>query len=140
AHSGPRWVDDAIAFGARLAQDELRLTIGLLADLRAQLLRGHQRIVQRLVPVAIGAQLLDRRLVLAIQLVVEADQPLQLLGHPRAEFLHPHGLVAAELSAKLLRPYVDGRQAEAFIYHVALAPKRTVPSRTMVAPSSSAIS
>jgi hypothetical protein len=40
---GPRFVDDPLALGARLTEDELRLAVGLLADLAAELLCRDER-------------------------------------------------------------------------------------------------
>ena len=92
----------------RLAQDELRLALRLLADLAAQLLRADERVVERLVALAKRAQLLVEALRLGVELLGLARQPLELLGHLLAELLDALGIVAAQRLPKSYRRTSSG--------------------------------
>jgi hypothetical protein len=64
----------------RLTHDELRFALGLLADFAAQLLRADQGVVQRLVAVAKGLQLLVEAARFLVEFLIGARQSLDLLG------------------------------------------------------------
>ena len=68
AHVDARLVKQAFALGTRLAQDQLRLAVGLLPGFGAQLLRGNERVVERLVALAERAELLVESLRLGLEL------------------------------------------------------------------------
>src|SRR5262249_7616914 len=112
----------------------------LFADLAAQLLRRYQRVVDRLVALTEGTELFVKTARFGVELLVDARQPLELFGHLLAELIHTLGIEAAQRFSELVAPNVGGRGMEGFVDHAGLAPKRIVPRRTYVAPSSTAIS
>jgi len=138
AHFRAGFIQHALAFGARLAQNQLRLAIGLFARLRAQLLRRDQRVVQRLVTLAECAQLLVESLGLRLEFLVHAAQPFEFVGDWIAELVHARLVVAAQRRPEVVAPRVHRCQMKGLVVHYALAPNRTVPNRTIVAPSSTA--
>ena len=134
-------VELALALRTRLAQDELRLSLGLLANFGAQLLRGHERLVERLVALAERAQLLVESARLGVELLIHPRQTLELFRDLIPEVLHFLLVVAAKrLGAEVVASNVERREVKGFIGHRPLSPNRTVPRRTMVAPSSTASS
>ena len=140
AHVGLRGLDDALPFRLRLTDDELRLALGLLADLATQLLRRHQRIVERLVALAECAQLLVKAPRLGVEILIDSGQTLHLLRDLIPELIHARRVVAAQRPTEVVAAHVEWCQMKRFVNHYSLAPKRVVPSRTIVAPSSTAIS
>jgi hypothetical protein len=86
--------------GPRLAPDQLRVALGLLARVGAQLLRGDERVVQRAIALAERAQLLVEVARLLLQLLIDAHQPLELRGDLLAELLHTGLVVAAQRRPK----------------------------------------
>src|SRR5215831_10175350 len=135
-----RLLDDAVRLGPCLPDDELPFLVGLLADVAAELLRGDQCLVDRLVPLAERAELLVEALGFGLELLVEARQAFQLLGDLVAELVDALGIVAANRLAELVAANVERCEVEGFVHHTGLAPKRIVPKRTCVAPSSTATS
>ena len=99
-----------------------------------------QRVVERLVALAERAQLLVEAPRLGVEILIDARQPLHLLGDLIPELIDARGIVAAQRATEVVAPHVQWRKMKRFVDHLALAPKRVVPSRTMVAPSSTAIS
>src|SRR5690348_16011192 len=78
AHLATRGLDDALRFGLRLADDEPRLALGLLARLLAHLLRGDERLVQRAIALAEGAELLVERARLLVEVLIDAREAFHL--------------------------------------------------------------
>src|SRR6185437_10218490 len=113
---------------------------GLLANLAAELLRRDERFVDRLVALAKGAELLVKAARFVVEVLVDAREPLQLFGHLVAELVHPLGIVAAERLAEIVPAHIQRREVKSLVDHADLAPKRIVPRRTNVAPSSTATS
>src|SRR5262249_12854633 len=107
ANLSARVLDDPSCLGARFAQDELRLFVRLLADVAAQLLRRNQRLVDRLVTLAERAKLLVKSTSLGLELLIQARQSLQFLGHLVAELVHALGIVAANRLAELVAANVE---------------------------------
>src|SRR5215208_1573217 len=140
ARLGVRGTDDPLPLRLRLADDELRLALGRLAGLGAELLRGDQRLAQRLVPLAERAELLVEVARLLLEVLVHARQPLHLLGHALLELVDRLLLVAAHRRLEGPASDLDRRQIHPFVAHADLAPNSAVPMRTRVAPSSTAIS
>ena len=69
-----------------------------------------------------------------------AQQAIQFLGYRQLEFVDLGPVVAAKHTSKFLGTDIQRRQMEGMIVgHVDRSPKRTVPSRIIVAPSSTAI-
>ena len=112
----------------------------LLADLAAKLLRRDERVVDRLVALAKRAQLLVKAARLGVEILIDSRQALELLGDLLAELIDALGIEAAQGFPELVSPNVERREMEGFVNHAGLAPKRIVPRRTSVAPSSTAIS
>src|SRR5205823_5117041 len=139
-HIGFGGLDDSLALPLRLAKNQLCLALCLLADFTAQLLRRDQRIVQRLVALAERPQLLVKATRLRIEVLIDARQAFHLLGNLIPELIDARGIVAAQRAPKVVAPYIQRCKMKRFVDHLALAPKRVVPSRTIVAPSSTAIS
>ena len=140
ADIGPRGLEKLFSFRARLAKDQLRLAIGLLARFGAQLLRGDERIIEGLVALTKRAQLFVKSLGLRLEFLVHARQPLQLIRDLVAELVHARLVVSAQRRPEVEAPRVHRCQMEGLVVHQVLAPNRTVPRRTIVAPSSTAIS
>src|ERR1700736_1748291 len=106
AHFGPRRLDLLLADDARFAHDELGLALRRLPDLLAQLLRAHQRVVERFVPIAKGAQLLVEPLGLGVQLDRLLREALELRGDLLPELLHALRIVAAERAPEIVAAHV----------------------------------
>src|SRR5690606_7104565 len=121
-----------------LPTQQLRFLRSLTLHPLAQLLRGHHRLRQRRLPLAI---LLHLRLELCDPLLQPprlVDHLLQAIRDQVEEQVHIRGAVPPERSREitLLLPNIDRRQVD----HFSRSPNRIVPSRTRVAPSSTAIS
>ena len=138
--SAARLVDHSSASARASRRIELPFLLRLLADLAAQLLRGDERFVDRLVALAERAQLLVKAARLGVEILVDARQPLELLGHLLAKLIDALGIVAAQRLAELVAANVERREMKGLVDHADLAPKRIVPRRTSVAPSSTATS
>src|SRR5207247_4280273 len=161
---GARRVEEAPPLGLGLAHHDLRLPLRRRMGRLAQLLRRDQRLVHRALPLAVGAELLAQRRHPLLEHGLLAQDPLQLVRHADAEVLHADRLVAAQALAKLLFTHVERCEVKRGFAHVrssvfpfpcsasapasspaspappvALGPKRTVPKRITVAPSSTAI-
>src|SRR5262249_21978868 len=139
-HLGARLVEEAFGLRACLADDELPFLFGLLPDLVAQLLRGDQRVIDRLVSFTKRSELFVKPARLGVEILIDARQPLELLGDLIAELVDALGIVAADRLAELVSARIERREMEGLVDHADRAPKRTVPSRTQVAPSSTASS
>src|SRR5687768_9477638 len=94
----PRRLEETIALGARLPQNQLRFPLGLLADLRAKLLRRDQRVVQCLVALTEGAELLVESLRFRVELLVRPRQALELFRDAVPKLLDAALVVAAQAS------------------------------------------
>jgi len=148
AHFGARRFDVPLAFCLRFADDEGRLALRLLARLLPHLLRGDERLVQRAVALAERAQLLVEGARLLVQILVHACQALHLVGDLIAELVDARGIVAAQRATEVVAPNVERCEMKGFVDHgcrapcrsASRAPKRMLPRRTIVAPSSTAIS
>ena len=77
---------------------------------------------------------------LGVQILVDAREPLHFLGDLIPELVDAGRIVAAQRPTEVVAPHIQRGKMKRFVYHLALAPKRVVPSRTIVAPSSTAIS
>src|SRR5690606_15712390 len=117
---------------------ELRLTRRLLAHFLPHLLRGHQRFGQRALAVAVVLHLLVLARDPLVQRHVLAHQLFQAIGHEVEKVIHKGGIVAAHRTTEiaLLLSYLEWRQID----HCVRSPNRIVPSRSIVLPSSTAIS
>jgi len=77
---------------------------------------------------------------LRFEVLVQPREALQLLGDLLTELVHALGIVAPQRAAEVIPPNVEWGEVKGLVDHAGLAPKRTVPRRTKVAPSSTAIS
>src|SRR5581483_741902 len=114
---------DPLPFRSRLAQDKLGLPLRLLPDLRPELLRRDQRVVQRLVALAKDAKLLVEPPRPRLEILTLAREPLKLLGDLVPEILDALRIVAAKPPGTEVPPaHVERGQVKGFVAHVALAP------------------
>src|SRR5690606_8345373 len=141
----PRLRDDLLRRRLRLAAHQLGLARRLVLHFLAQLLRRDQGLVDRLVALAVMLELLVAVADLGLELAIRADQALEFLRQLLAELVHALAVVAAHRAAEVIAPHIHRRQVEdvvatlEMLAHPPLVPKRTVPRRTIVAPSSTAI-
>jgi len=133
-------LDVLLDLGARFAHQQLRFAVSLLADLGAELLRGHERVVERLVALTERAELLDEALRLLIEFLICPREPLDLGRHLIAKLVDARLVVSAQGGAEIVPANVDRCEVKRFVANACRAPNRTVPSLTIVAPSSTAIS
>src|SRR6478736_1073164 len=127
---------DAERFRLGLTQHRLCLPFRLLLHVGAELLRRHEGLIHRLLALAEGAELLLHPAHPLLELRPLAQEPIERLGDAVAELLDLRDVIAAERACEFLPAYVVRRQIEGIIGHWSLVPKRRVPSRTSVAPSS----
>src|SRR6476661_4638961 len=137
---GTDGLEVALDLCSRLAHHELRLAIRLFTNLRPKLLRRDERVVERLVALAERAKLLHGPLRFLLELLIRAAEPLHFGRDLVAELVDPRLVVAAQRRAEIVPADVDRREMKGFVTHACRAPNRTVPSLTIVAPSSTAIS
>ena len=146
----PGMVDDPLRFAAGFGQellglgpsaleDQLGLPVGLALDVGAELLRGDQGIVHGPLPVAEALELLHHALQPVAGLAALPPQPVELLRDPFLEVVHLGDVVAAQPSMELLVTHVVRAELEGFVRHCIRSPNSSVPSRIIVAPSSTAI-
>ena len=114
--------------------------ISLLADLRAQLLRGDEGVVQRLVAFAKGPKLLVEPLCLLLEVLIRPNEAFDLGRDLIAELVDARFVVAAQRRPEIVPADVERCEMKGFVAHAYRAPNRTVPSLTIVAPSSTATS
>jgi len=86
------------------------------------------------------AELLDKPLGLLLEISVQPDEPLDLRGNLVAELIHACFVVPAQRRSEIVPADVDRCEMKSFVAHAWRAPNRMVPSLTIVAPSSTAIS
>ena len=86
------------------------------ADLGTELLRADEGVVERLVALAEGPQLLVEALGLGLELHQLAAQALQLVGHLGAELLDALRLVATHGLAEVVAPHVERRQVKCLVH------------------------
>ena len=133
-------LDQPFGFEPRFADHDIGLARGLLLRRFAHLLRGDQGFVERLVSLAKGAQLFVECPRLGVEFLVRAHQSLDLVGDLLAKLVDPRRVVAAKRRTKFVAPDINRREMKPFVSHGVRSPNRTVPSRTIVAPSSTATS
>ena len=134
-----RLLHDTLRLRAGLLEHQLRLPCRLLPAVGPELLGRHQRFVHRPLPLPIAAQLLLRALEPLVGLHPVAHQPLQLLGEVELELIHLGTVVPPHRPHELLGAHIERGEAEDLVAHRARSPNRIVPSRTIVAPSSTAV-
>src|SRR3954463_8141736 len=129
-----------LCLGSGLAQHQLRLPLCLLPAVKPKLLRGDKCLVHCPLAIAEGTQLLLRTPKPLLVLGTIAQQPLQLFGDGLLELVDLGPGVAAQGAGELMRPPVERRQMERMIGAPASrSPNKMVPTRMIVAPSSTAI-
>ena len=112
----PAPLENLLRFPARLAKDELRLTLGLLADLPAKLLGADERVVERLVALPERTKLLVKSLRLRLELLRLPRQALQLLRHLLAELLHAFGIVSAQRPTEIVPPDIERCEMKSLVH------------------------
>ncbi len=140
AYLSPCRFDDLVAFGLGFTKDELCLLVRLLANVPTQLLRGDQCFVERLVALTKGTELFVEPFRLVLQFLALLEEVLHLGGDLVAELVDARLVVATQRGAEVIPPDIQRSQMKGFVFHGVLAPNRIVPRRTIVAPSSTAIS
>src|SRR5688500_12614610 len=133
-------LDVLLDLRAGFTHQQLRFPIGLLADLRAELLRGHEGVVEGLVAFAKRPELLHEPLGFLLEILVEPDEPLQLSRDLIAKRIDARLVIPAQCRSEIVAADVERCQMKGFVAHALRVPNRMVPSLTIVAPSSTAIS
>src|SRR5215213_1215247 len=95
-------LDVLLDLGSRFAHQQLRFAVRLLADLRPELLRGYERVVERLVALTKRAELLDQALRLLVELLICPREPLDLGRHLIAKLVDARLVVSAQRGAEIV--------------------------------------
>src|SRR5690554_796851 len=127
---------DLLGLLLRLAARQLRIAQGLLPHFLAELLRTHERVGQRTLALLVIAKLLFELPDAVLVTEVLAHELLQSISHQLEEVVDQRGVVAAHCALEVAFLLADFERCQ--IDHRSRSPKRTVPSRTIVAPSSTA--
>ena len=144
---GARCLDHPLALGHRLAANELRLPFRLLARLGSKLLGRHERVIQRLVSLTETPAAARETLGLGFELLIDAASTAPAHWrpgrgtHPRAPCRTPSALPGSRSAEhRAVSRWNDSSIMTVSRTEMALPPKSNVPTRTIVAPSSTATS